>query len=374
MPFTRPNLPYANVSLPNDDRFRVLTRALNAPPTDIMLDSELNFVADSLNILEQQIAAVPAGAIPGSSDPNNANFILSTNGAGQTPWVLISDINIAPVSINANKLIPSSVTNIQIQPGTILGSNISNGAITTSKLNDLSVTNDKIALNTIIGNRLSNLTIVGAKIAPLTITGDKITNITIDASTKLIDLSIPTIKIADLAITTPKIATGAITTVKIANAAVTNAEIAPLTITAARIALNTITSNQINPSFAATKAQQQAANSSTVYTNPAVQQFHPSAASFWCYFDGSLTGTNAPKAGFNVISVTRTGVGKYTINYIVPFTTSNYCVIGTSGSSTFDSLFLSVSVLNTNSCNVYAHAGGPFADAEIISVVGFGVQ
>lgn len=36
----------------------------------------------------------------------------------------------------------------------------------------------------------------------------------------------------------------------------------------------------------------------------------------WCVFDGTLTGTNAPIAGYNVASVTINSVGSYTINLI----------------------------------------------------------
>lgn len=46
----------------------------------------------------------------------------------------------------------------------------------------------------------------------------------------------------------------------------------------------------------------------------------------WCVFDGTLTGTNAPIAGGNVTSVTRNGVGDYTINFTTAMQDANYAV------------------------------------------------
>lgn len=46
----------------------------------------------------------------------------------------------------------------------------------------------------------------------------------------------------------------------------------------------------------------------------------------WCTFNGALTGTNAPSAGGNVSSVTRNGVGDYTINFTTPMPDTNYSV------------------------------------------------
>ena len=44
----------------------------------------------------------------------------------------------------------------------------------------------------------------------------------------------------------------------------------------------------------------------------------------WCNFDGTLTGTNAPRAGGNVTSVTRNGTGDYTVNFTVAMPDTNY--------------------------------------------------
>ena len=44
----------------------------------------------------------------------------------------------------------------------------------------------------------------------------------------------------------------------------------------------------------------------------------------WCVFDGTVAGTNAPIAGGNVTSVTRNGVGDYTVNFTTAMPDANY--------------------------------------------------
>ena len=46
----------------------------------------------------------------------------------------------------------------------------------------------------------------------------------------------------------------------------------------------------------------------------------------WCNFDGTLTGTNAPRSGYNVTSVTRNSIGDYTINFTSAMANATYCV------------------------------------------------
>jgi hypothetical protein len=47
----------------------------------------------------------------------------------------------------------------------------------------------------------------------------------------------------------------------------------------------------------------------------------------WCNFNGTLTGTNAPRSGFNVSSVTRNGAGDYTINFSSALSSTDYATI-----------------------------------------------
>ncbi len=319
MPFIRPDLPYANQSLANDSRFRILTRSLEAPPTDIMLDSEFNAVTDGLNILEDAIAGVVLGQIPGADDPNNANFVLSTTGAS-TQWIQVWDINIAPQSIDANKLIPQSVTNVQISDGTILGSKIASQTIASSNIVLNSILPNRLVEKSITALYISDNTITALQIAPLTITAAKIANATITAI-QLANNAVTTPIILDGNVTTAKLAANAVTAAKIANATITATQIANQTITATQIANDTITFTQINNSFTATKSQQQAGSSCSVYVSPARQQDHPSAAKASVLFDG--TNGNI-LVSYGVSNVNRVSAGKYRITFTTPFTSNNY--------------------------------------------------
>jgi len=362
--FTRPQFPYDANSLANNDRFQVLTRALNAPPTDIMLDSELNALTDYANILDVKIEGLIAGTLPGVDDPNNTNFLVSTDGTNQI-WTLLTDQNVQIGSVNGNKLIDSSVTAQQLQNGTVTSGKIAANTILSTNLADLSVTTPKIALQAVTAGQILNNTITLAQIAHNTIT------------TNQIDLA--------AGITGSQLAPGAnilgsqlsaaanILGTQLTAGTITATQIANTTITAAKIVNNTITPTQLAPSVSAVKADQIAPVSTTVFTNPAVQQFHPSAAKFWCSFNGATTGTNAPIVGYNVTSVTRVSTGLYTINFTVPFTTTNYIVIGV---STAFAAFISVAplTLNTTNCQISTFSVNTAAEGGIVHIVGYGTQ
>lgn len=54
----------------------------------------------------------------------------------------------------------------------------------------------------------------------------------------------------------------------------------------------------------------------------------------WCNFNGATAGTNAPRAGLNVTSVTKNAAGDYTINFTgTPFADVNYIMLGTCASN-----------------------------------------
>ena len=50
------------------------------------------------------------------------------------------------------------------------------------------------------------------------------------------------------------------------------------------------------------------------------------SATAWCNFNGTLTGTNAPRSSYNVSSVTRNSVGNYTVTFSTAFSGTNYAV------------------------------------------------
>lgn len=72
---------------------------------------------------------------------------------------------------------------------------------------------------------------------------------------------------------------------------------------------------------AASASDQETGSSTTVFTNPAVQQRHASAAKAWVKFTGS---TGAILASYNVASVTRHGTGAYTVNFSTAFSSVDF--------------------------------------------------
>jgi len=73
----------------------------------------------------------------------------------------------------------------------------------------------------------------------------------------------------------------------------------------------------------ATQAQMEAGTSQTVGVVPAVQQYHPSAAKGWIYFD---TAGNM-NAAYNVTSVTDNGVGDWSVNWATDFSSASYAAM-----------------------------------------------
>lgn len=74
-----------------------------------------------------------------------------------------------------------------------------------------------------------------------------------------------------------------------------------------------------------TTAVTQASGDNT--TNVATTAFvsnNTQTARAWCVFDGTLTGTNAPIAGFNISSITRLSAGIYTVNFGNALPNANY--------------------------------------------------
>lgn len=192
--FHLPNLPYNNESLPNDNMYIVLTRSLNAPPTDTIIQSHFNYIVDSMRILDIDIENINAGAIPGANDPANTNFMLFTNGA-ITGWKLVSDINCELSSINADKLIPSSVGPTQLQDGSISALKLAPDSVSTIKILNLNVTSDKMADNSVLTRTIMNGNITAEKMA---------------------DNSVPTRTIPNGNVTTPKLADQSVTLQKLA--------------------------------------------------------------------------------------------------------------------------------------------------------------
>jgi hypothetical protein len=73
---------------------------------------------------------------------------------------------------------------------------------------------------------------------------------------------------------------------------------------------------------AAAQSDMVAATSTTVYSSPGRQQYHPGHPKAWVSFSGSTL-----NASFNVTSVTVNSTGNYTVTLTVPFSSANYAVV-----------------------------------------------
>jgi hypothetical protein len=78
----------------------------------------------------------------------------------------------------------------------------------------------------------------------------------------------------------------------------------------------------------ATQAQQEAGTSSSAPVTPAFQHFHPSACKAWAYFTVSGGVVTVARQN-NVISITRSSMGSYTINFGGGFSDTNYSIVAT---------------------------------------------
>lgn len=79
----------------------------------------------------------------------------------------------------------------------------------------------------------------------------------------------------------------------------------------------------------ATKAQLEAASSTSTFASPGRQQYHPSAAKYWA--QSTVTAAvpaSPPNAGFNVSTVSDIATGRATFNFTTAFSTSNYVGVG----------------------------------------------
>lgn len=126
---------------------------------------------------------------------------------------------------------------------------------------------------------------------------------------------------------------------------------------------------------AATQAQQEAGSSTTVFTSPGRQQFHPSAAKFWAYVTVS-GGVPTLVTSYNVTSITDAGVGQLTVTIATDFSTANWAgVLGTSDTGS-NSRTLEITSKASGSVGIQCIAsGGGTSDAlDAYNVAGFGDQ
>lgn len=355
--FQRPSLPYENESLQNDKRYQLLTRSNKRPPTDQILDTDVNYLIDAVRQLDEDIAGVSAGIIPGADNPDNANFFPTTDGDGNISWTDVTDQNVRERSLSGSRLLSQTITADEIMDGTIPASKLAPNCVTTIKMLDFNVTANKLAPNSVPTDKIVDLNVTTEKIADENVTAEK-----------LAPNSVPTEKIVDGNVTTPKIADSNVTTQKIADLNITTPKLADGSVTLPKIGPNVLTPPAV-------KADQIAANSTAVYTNPSVQQHHPSAAKALVRFDG----TNATIiSAYNVSSVSRNSAGNYTITFSTPFADTAYLCVGNSEISVLANLTYVVRDLRTISTTQsriqILDDNGSAVDTASISLVFFGLQ
>jgi hypothetical protein len=127
---------------------------------------------------------------------------------------------------------------------------------------------------------------------------------------------------------------------------------------------------------AATKSDEQTGSSTTAVVTPSQQQSHDSAAKAFCLFVGSTAGTNACTQGYNVTSITRSGVGTYTLNFTTAFAASNsYGCIGNVSSNANNGVVQGLNSTSTTSWNfVTENFSITATDFPIVMVVCYGRQ
>ena len=121
----------------------------------------------------------------------------------------------------------------------------------------------------------------------------------------------------------------------------------------------------------ATQAQLEAATTTTVYSSPGRQQFHPSAAKGWC----QANTVGAAVVSYNVTSVTDTAVGDADIVWNTDFSSGNYCAVGSPRND--GSLFAAIADTNTTSTQTRIRVfndGGILSDPSYFMVLAFGDQ
>lgn len=193
--FQRPNLPHATESLQNDKRYQIITRSNNRPATDVMLDTDFNYVIDGLRQLDIDIAGISAGILPGSDNPANANFLPTPDGEGNISWIDISDINIRDSSVTGSKLFAQAITSRELGDGAVTTPKLATNSVTTIKILDFNITADKLAPDSVFTDKIVDLNVTAEKLAANSVTTDKI-----------VDLNVTTPKLADANVTLVKLA------------------------------------------------------------------------------------------------------------------------------------------------------------------------
>lgn len=135
--------------------------------------------------------------------------------------------------------------------------------------------------------------------------------------------------------------------------------------------------NQVNPTRAASQADQEAATSQAVFVSPAFQQSHPGHPKAIVVFNGT-SGAITPIFAFNVTFVTANAAGDFTVQFITPFSTSGYAAVGTAegtGGNIPDQIYVVSGTMLTSSVRLQSRSpGGTLANFDHTAFVFFGDQ
>lgn len=205
-----------------------------------------------------------------------------------------------------------------VSAGSIGTTELANDAVTTVKIQDGAITADKLAPDAIGDISLEDGSVTTAKLAPSAVTAEKLAagafttpKIADNAVTnaKMATSSVSTANIIDSNVTTNKLATASVTEAKLGSASVTTGKIADANVTAAKLASGAAASNlgftpMANPATALLNM-----NSNQITNCPGVARLH---GVFQTATSGSATTIDND---YNITSVTRNGVGLYTVNF-----------------------------------------------------------
>jgi lipocalin len=96
------------------------------------------------------------------------------------------------------------------------------------------------------------------------------------------------------------------------------------------------------------------------------------AVKAWVNFNGTITSGDSRRASFNVSSVTRNGVGNYTVNFTTALPDANYAMAWASDPDNTSPWVVGRSTSSASSCVVLASRPGTgFVDASQVNVTFF---
>lgn len=181
-------------------------------------------------------------------------WLLQEVGTGALATGAVTGPKIAPLAVDAAKLVDAAVTGAKIAglavdasklaDGSVSARTVVDGAISTSKIGDGAVVLAKLGAASVDTTKLADGSVAAAKLVDGAVTNAKLGALAVDAA-KLADAAVSGAKIAGLAVDVTKLADAAVTGAKLADAAVSGAKIAGLAVDATKLADAAVTGAKI---------------------------------------------------------------------------------------------------------------------------------